>query len=264
MQRELTKSNLVVEKPHSKVVSFIAPVIALIIIIAVWEAVISAFQIPSWMIPTPTAIGQAFVSSFGTELWPNFLVTLQEILSGYIIVIPVGIVLAILMTQFPVVNSALSPYVILCVTTPLVTLVPLLIVLIGYGFQVKLIAVILQSFSIIMMNAATGFNNVDPLKIELMQTLGAKRTERLRYVIIPSAMSNIFTGIRLGGIFATIAAISAEFSGGSEGLGFVIMKSTTLIKMDVAFAAILMIALIGIVLYLLVSFVEKKVVKWKI
>lgn len=261
---EVNGERLKVEKPRGKLTSIIAPIIAIVTLLALWEILIIVFEVPSWMIAKPTDIFVAFVENWSELLWPATLETLKAILLGYIIVVPLGFFLAIVMTQFRIVNNALNPYVILCVTTPLIILVPLLIVLIGYGFKVRLIAVIIQSFSIVMMNSATGFNNVDPLRLELMQSLGASRVQRLVNVIIPSSWEDIFTGCRLGAIFATTAAISAEFSGGNGGLGFIILYYTTTIKVPLAFAGIMMVAMIGILLYLMVGFVEKKVIKWSI
>ena len=113
------------------------------------------------------------------------------------------------MTNFKLLSDALSPYIIFLVTTPIITLVPLLQLALGYGMNVRVITVVIQSFAVVNMNACTGFLNVPVIRHELMQSLGANRLQAYRYVIFPSAATDIFTGISLAGIFSTTACISA-------------------------------------------------------
>ena len=113
-----------------------------------------------------------------------------------------------------------------------------------------------------MMNAAAGFNNVDPIKIELMKSLGASRIQTLRHLIIPSAGKFIFTGMKLGSIFATIGAIACEFTGSTQGLGYQIFTSISYMKTEMAFGCIICIAIIGILFYNLISAIEHKATLW--
>lgn len=246
---------------HSKLEN-IAPILLFVAIFIIVQVVITVMQVPRFVLPKPTEIVGALGDNFGT-LGPDILITLQEILAGYGLAILVGIGVAIVITQFPLLNSAFTPYMLLLATTPMIALIPLLMIWLGFGVQVRIIVVVLQSFPVIMMNSATGFSNVDPLKLELMKTLGANRMQTLGNVIIPDALPHIFTGVKLGGIFATTAAISSEFSGGTEGLGFRIFTSTSFLKTEMAFAGIICVAAIGIGLYLLATFVEKKLIKWQ-
>src|SRR5690554_4905581 len=107
------------------------------------------------------------------DLWPHIWMTFRTILVGYLIAIPVGILLSALVTNFALLSVALTPYILLLVTTPLITLVPLLMLWMGFGIQTRIVTVLIQSFAIINMNSATGFLNVPHIRHELMQTLGA-------------------------------------------------------------------------------------------
>jgi len=228
------------------------------------ELIVYVFNISTWIFPSPTEVFSAFINNLFNLILPHLIITLQEILIGFIIGVPIGIIIAAFISAFKILDKALTPYVILLVTTPLLSLVPLLMVWLGFGMKVKIIAVIIQTFPIVMMNSVTGFNNVDELKLELMTSLGANRLQRFFKVVFPASLPHVFTGIKLGGIFATTTAIATEFIGGNAGIGYLITTSTSYIRTSLAFASILSAAIIGIALYGTISFVEKKIVTWKI
>ena len=125
-------------------------------------------------------------------------------------------------------------------------------------------AVTLQSFSIVTMICTTGFNNIDPLKMELMKTVGATRWQQLKYVVLPSSLPNIFNGMRMSAISACTAALATEFYSSTSGLGASILYASSYLKNDMMFACILMVAFTGITLYLIPSLIEKLTVRWRI
>ena len=186
------------------------------------------------------------------------------ILIGYVIGAPIGIVLATLMSQIDVLNKALSPYIVVIVCTPLISLVPLMMLSMGYGANVRIIAVILQVFPIVMMNTFTGMNNVETIKLELMQSMGASKLATIYHVIFLDSLPQIFNGLKLGTIFATITAISTEVVSGNEGLGNELMVAKGLLKMDLVLATVLCCAIIGILFYSLIQFIERRIIRWTI
>lgn len=248
------------EIPERKILN-IAPIVALLVIMVLLQVLLQVFNVPRYVFPTPLATFQTLFSEFG-NIWPDICVTLKEILLGYAIAVPVGILLAILMTQFKIINSALTPYTIFLATMPMIALVPLLMIWLGFGINVKIITVALQSFPVVMLNAITGFIKVDPVKRELMKSLGGTRIQTLRHLIIPSSSKDIFTGLKLGSIFATIAAISSEFTGGTQGLGYQIFTSISFLRTELAFGGIVCISIIGILFYNLITFMERKMIRW--
>lgn len=237
-----------------------APFVFAIVLLSGLEMFLAAKKIPAFVFPKPTEVAQAFAANW-EQLGSNALITLGEVVFGYLIAAVVGIVVAILITQFPIVNAALTPYTVFLATMPMIALIPLMMIWLGFGMGTRILIVVLQSFPVIMMNAATGFNHVDTLKLELMKSLGAGRRQTLVTVIIPDALPHIFTGLRLAGIFATTAAICCEFSGGTTGLGVQIIKATSFSKMGLAFAGILVVAAMGVSLYCIIRFLERKIVK---
>ena len=241
----------------------LAPLALMLLILMGLELYVKANDVPSWLFVPPHTWFQALSENWET-IWPSFLITLGEILAGYCVAVPVGMLVAIALTQFPAVGKAFSPYIIAIISTPLVILVPLLTIWMGLGIQVKIAAVTLQSFSIVNMNCTNGFNNIDPLKTELMKTVGAPRWQRLKYVVLPSSLPNIFNGMRMSAISACTAALATEFYSSTSGLGASILYASSYLKNDMMFACIIMVCLTGVILYLIPSLIEKLVIRWKL
>ena len=250
-------------KKSEKIAQILAPIVMFFIIFGLWEVLIIAFDVPRWILPGPISIFTTMVTGFG-EILPHLLISLETIFIGFAFAVPIGVLLAALITNFKTLAVALDPYIIFLVVTPLITLVPLLMYFLGFGIEVRILAVVIQSFAIVNMNAATGFNNVETLRLELMQSLRANRVQTFSRTVLPSALPDVFTGMKLCGIFATTACISVEYVCGNKGLGSQIIRYTQFINTEKAFACIFFVAIIGVTLYTLISLLEKLVIRWKI
>ena len=249
-------------KKKNKLISFLAPVVSFLLIFSLWEIACAVNEIPTWFLPKPTEIFRSMVVDF-PEFWPHILVTFEVVLAGFLIAIPVGLLLASLVTSFPLVNAALSPYITFLVTTPLISLIPLLMLMMGFGLNMRITTVVIQSFAVINMNACTGFNNVPTIRRELMQSIGADPIKTYLKMTLPSAASDIFTGVRLAAIFATTTCISVEYNAGNTGLGSQIIKYSQYLKTTQSFACIFYVTIIGLIMYGLISFAQKKIISWK-
>lgn len=249
-------------KKKNKLISFLAPVVSFLLIFSLWEIACAVNEIPTWFLPKPTEIFRSMVVDF-PEFWPHILVTFEVVLAGFLIAIPVGLLLASLVTSFPLVNAALSPYITFLVTTPLISLIPLLMLMMGFGLNMRITTVVIQSFAVINMNACTGFNNVPTIRRELMQSMGADPIKTYLKMTLPSAASDIFTGVRLAAIFATTTCISVEYNAGNTGLGSQIIKYSQYLKTTQSFACIFYVTIIGLIMYGLISFAQKKIISWK-
>lgn len=253
----------IILKKSEKIAQILAPIVMFFIIFGLWQILTIVLDIPRWILPGPIAIFSTMVTSF-TEILPHMLISLETIFIAFGIAVPLGIILAALITNFKLLAVALDPYIIFLVVTPLMCLVPLLMYFLGFGINVRILAVVIQSFAIVNMNAATGFLNVQMIRLELMQSLRANRLQTFMRAIFPSSLPDVFTGMKLGGIFATTACISVEYVGGNKGLGSQIIRYTQFINTEKAFACIFFVGIIGITLYMLISLLEKLVIRWKI
>lgn len=239
------------------------PIVVLILLIGFLEGLTKGLHIDPTVLPSPSQMLTALVAHFVPDLMPHMFNTIGCILSGFLIGVPLGMVLAALFSQFGLLTKTFTPYVIILSTTPLLTLIPLFRLWLGFASWVKIVVVVVQIVPIITLNSVTGFCSVHKEKLELMESYGATRWESFWKVTFPSALPFIFTGCKLGIIFATIATISCELNGFSEGLGSRVSVYSKFLQTDVVFAVIILIAVVGIVLFDMISFVEQKVVTWK-
>lgn len=243
--------------------NYLVPILTFIIIFGGLELIVHVFKISRQILPAPTAIVKALIENFTSDIGKHFLATIYVILAGFLVGVPLGIAFAAMLSQFKLIQTAFSPYVIFLVTTPMLTLVPLFMMWLGFGSEVRIMVVLLQTIPIVTLNSITGFNSVPKFKLDLARSVGATRLQTFFKIIFPNALPQVFTGIKLGGIFATIAAIGAEFSGAKMGLGNRIIYFSRLVETEIAFACIVCVAIIGIVLFNVVARLERSVIKWK-
>jgi NitT/TauT family transport system permease protein len=233
-----------------------------VVIIGGAEALIRLFQVPHYILPPPSQIAAALVTEW-PFIWPHLLVTLEELLIGFAIGATIGFVLAAIITQFPFVEKIVTPYILLLVTTPMLALVPLLITRLGFGIAPRVIAVALASGPMVMINAATGFRRVDLAKIALARSFGANTLQIFTKIRIPMAMPMIIVGLMVGSIFGLLTAVGADMVGGAAGLGNRLTYYSSMIRMPQFFAVILILALMGISIYVLFYWLGKKWAGWE-
>ncbi|MBW7884251.1 MAG: ABC transporter permease [Caldilineaceae bacterium] len=236
-------------------------VVAVVVVIGMEIAVV-IFRVPSYVFPRPSEIAGALVNNFPT-VWPHLLVTLQQLIIGYTIGAAIGILLAAIVTQFPIVEKIITPYILILVTTPMLALVPLLILRFGFGMTPRIIAIALAVGPMVMINSATGFRRTDSAKIALARSYGASTLQIFTKVRFPLALPMIIVGLMVGGIFGLLTCVGAEMVGGGEGLGTRLTYYSSLARMASFFSVILIIAVIGITIYVIFYFVGKRWASWE-
>ncbi len=233
-----------------------------VVIIGGLELTLRAFEVPQYILPLPSQVAWALVTDFPL-LAPHIGVTLTELIVGFAIGASIGFVLAAVITQFPFVEKIVAPYILVMVTTPMIALVPLLILRLGFGLEPRIIAVALASGPMVMINAATGFRRTDLAKIALARSFGASTLQIFMKIRIPMAMPMVIVGLMIGSIFGLLTAVGAEMVGGSSGLGNRLAYYSSLIQMPQFFACIVILALIGISIYVFFYWVGKRWASWE-
>ena len=240
---------------------FIIALVA-VIIIGGAEIVIRLLEVPLYIFPPPSAIGAALISEW-PFLWPHLVTTLCELLIGFSIGASIGFLLAAVITQFPFAEKIITPYILLLVTTPMLALVPLLVLRFGFGWEPRIIAVALASGPMVMINSATGFRRADLAKIALARSFGASTFQIFTKIRIPMAMPMIVVGLMVGSIFGLLTTVGAEMVGGAEGLGNRLNYYSSMIRMPQLFAVITLLAIIGITIYVIFFLIGKKWTSWE-
>jgi NitT/TauT family transport system permease protein len=233
-----------------------------VLIVGGTELLLRVLEVPQYIMPPPSMIAGALISDFHL-LAPHLGVTLAELLIGFAIGASIGFLLAAIITQFPFVEKIVAPYILLLVTTPMIALVPLLILRLGFGLEPRIIAVALASGPMVMINSATGFRRTDLAKIALARSFGASTFQIFLKLRIPMALPMVIVGLMIGSIFGLLTAVGAEMVGGSSGLGNRLAYYSSLIQMPQFFACILVLAIIGISIYVFFYWVGKKWASWE-
>jgi NitT/TauT family transport system permease protein len=219
---------------------------------------------PSYVFPKPTAIVTALATNFTSIYAPALWATLQVLLIGLAIGASVGLILAAVITQKPFAEKIVAPYILMLVTTPMIALVPFLTLELGLSNEPRIIAVALAAGPMVMINSATGFRRTDLAKIALARSYGANTFQIFRSIRFPLALPMIIVGFMVGSIFATITAVGAEMISAQEGLGYWIVNFGTFpTKSAEEWAAILMVALMGITIYVIFFLIGKRWASWE-
>ena len=233
-----------------------------VVVIGSAEIALRAFHVPQYIMPPPSLIAEALVTEFPIIL-PQLGHTLVELVSGFGIGALIGLILAAVITQFPFVEKIITPYILLLVTTPMLALVPLLILRFGFGYTPRIIAVALAAGPMVMINAATGFRRVDRGKLALARSYGASTLQIFWKIRAPMALPMILVGLMVGSIFGLLTAVGAEMVGGGFGLGNRLTSYSSMIQMPQFFAVVLILSILGILIYVLFFFIGKKWASWE-
>lgn len=220
---------------------------------------------PTYVFPRPTEVVKTFAQDFTSTEIHSLKVTTVEFLSGLAIGSTIGLVLAALLTLKPFVEKIIAPYVLIMVTTPMLALVPFLRLKMGFGLWPLIIAVALASGPMVMINSATGFRRTDLAKIALARSYGASTFQIFAKIRFPLALPMIIVGYMVGSIFGLLTAVGGEMVAASEqgGLGRDLVYYSSLARMSEFGATILIIAILGVLIYVIFYFIGKRWASWE-
>jgi NitT/TauT family transport system permease protein len=233
-----------------------------VLVIGGLEFVLWAYDVPQYILPRPSLIAAALVKEFPLLL-PHLGYSMVSLLSGFTIGAVTGMVMAAIVTQYPLVEKVVTPYILVLVTTPMLALVPLLILRFGFGYTPRIIAVALAVGPMVMINAATGFRRTDSAKLALARSYGASTLQIFWKIRAPMALPMILVGLMIGSIFGLLTTVGAEMVGGGFGLGNRLTTYSSMINMPEFFAVILLLSIIGILIYVIFFLIGKKWASWE-
>jgi NitT/TauT family transport system permease protein len=234
---------------------------SLVILIALWQLVITVFNVPDYLVPTPVAVFKSYFT--GDIDWvAQTLVTLKEGVIGFVIGVAVGYVIAVILSTSPLVNRIVMPYVVAFHVLPKVAIAPVIFIMIGFSDVSRILIVVVLSFFPIVINVTTGLVDVDMNLVHLLRSLGVGPVTVFYKVRLPSSMPLFFDGLKIAVSGAMIGAIVAEFVSSNSGLGFVILNSQSTLNTSIAFAAIVILTVIGLLLYGAVILLGRLAMPW--
>lgn len=231
-------------------------VIAIAVLLIIWELVTVTGLVPAFMLPSPVSVVKAFIND-APEIFRNASVTLQEALYGLTLGILLGFVFAVLMDAFDFLYRAVYPILVITQTIPAVALAPLLVLWFGYEMTPKIVLIVLVTFFPVTVGLLDGFRAVDRDEINLLRSMGAGRWQLFRYIKCPAALPRFFSGIKIATAYAVVGAVIAEWLGGFMGLGVYMTRVKRAYAFDKMFAVIFLISIISLLLVALVNAVER-------
>ncbi len=225
-------------------------------LIALWEILAHVLDVEPWLLPAPSEIAQELGESFSLHM-RHARITLQEIAIGFSLAAILGIALAAAISWSKVIERSLYPIVIASQTIPIITLAPLLLVWVGPEMTSKVIVVVLISFFPVVVSLVDGLKSADVEMANMMRTLGASRVQLMTKLRMPAALPYLFAGLKVAAVTSVIGAVVGEWVGGSGGLGWLMKVSGPQFRTDRVFAAIFVLSVAAVLLFLLVLAAER-------
>lgn len=240
----------------------IPAVSAVAVLLILWQTVCMLGWIPSYMLPSPMDVLEAFIEELPL-LWENSLITLQEAMIGLFLGVMVGFLAAVLMDAFDALYKAFYPLLIITQTIPSVAIAPLLVLWFGYEMTPKIILIVISTFFPVAVGLLDGFRAADRDAIGLLRSMGANRLQIFRYIKFPSALPQLFSGLRIAAAYSVVGAVISEWLGGFGGLGVYMTRVKKAFAFDKMFAVIFLISGISLALMALVELAEKKYMPYR-
>jgi NitT/TauT family transport system permease protein len=237
-----------------------APIAIGLVVLAVWEAAVRINQVAPYVLPAPSAIAASLWTD-GPSLLASLLVTLRITLAALAAAALFGGAIALLFSRSRLLEISLFPYAVVLQVTPVVAIAPLIIIWVKEPFLALLVCAWIVAFFPIVSNTTVGLNSADRNLLALFRLYGASPGQILRYLRIPTALPYFLAGLRISGGLALIGAVVAEFvagTGGAEtGLAFRILEAGYRLAIPRMFAALLLLSLTGIVIYMLLDLLSR-------
>ena len=242
---------------------YVRPVLLLLLIIVLWDVSIRVFRIPPYQIPAPADV---LITLFhdGPELLAQAWPTLTATLYGFALSAIVGIPIAMLIAGSRTVESYVYPLLVFSQSVPKVAIAPLFVVWFGFGLFPKVLSAFLLGFFPVVVSAVQGFKSVDPDMVDLARAMQGSRFQVFRAVNLPHALPAIFSGLKVSITLAIVGAVVGEFVGSNSGIGYVLQRSIGTFDLPTMFAALVILALLGVVLFWAVDRIERFVIPWHV
>jgi len=238
------------------------PPLTFVLMVAAWWAAVELFRIPAYLLPGPKPVFARLVTDAGL-LWTHSQVTLTEIVLGFGITIVTAIPLGLLIALSPLSKQLVYPPIMLMQLVPKIAVAPLFLVWLGFGIESKVLLTILMTFFPLLLASISGFMILDDRLLYLTKSMGASSWDTFRYLRFPAALPVIFSGIKTSATIAATAAIVAEFVGANKGLGYVLLRGTSTMDIELVFAVLVVLTVVGIAINYLVEMCEWLMTPWQ-
>ncbi len=250
------------KKKFQSITKILPAVVAFLIILTVWHFLTVTEKVPSYMLPSPKAVGEALCTDIDL-ISRHATITLQEAFYGLGIGIFLAFIMAVIMDGCNVLYKAIYPVMIITQTIPTVAIAPLLVLWMGFEMEPKITLVALTTFFPITVGLLDGYKSVDKDQVNLLRSMGANKWKIFCHVKFPSALPYFFAGLKISVSYAVVGAVLSEWLGGFEGLGVYLTRVRKAYSYDRMFAVIIVIVVISLILMGIVNIIRKLSMPWE-
>ncbi len=243
-------------------------VCSIVLFLTIWHLVTAVFEVfPSYALPSPLAVLETFIKKLymtepdGSVLFVHIMASLEVALWGFLVAGAVGIPLGILMAWYKPIDMWVKPLFDLIRPIPPIGWVPIMVLILGIGISSKIMVVFISAFIPVILNSYSGIKQTKDVHINVAKTFGAKKSEILVRVAIPTAMPMVFTGLRVALGTAWMTLVAAELVAATKGVGYMMQIARTIGRPDVIVVGMFVLAGIGAVLIAILDFLERKFVR---
>ncbi|MBI4588689.1 MAG: ABC transporter permease [Candidatus Rokubacteria bacterium] len=237
--------------------------LTLLLVLGPWEGVVRAWRISPFIVPPPSAIGQALFVGFRANTYTvHLLYTLAETLLGFFIGAAIGCALGIFVARSLLLERIFYPYVIAFQAMPKIAIAPLLVLWFGFGIWSKVAMASMIAFFPVLVNVITGLRAVDRDAVDLLRSLSATEAQIFRMVQLPTSLPYVFAGLDIAIVFSLLATIVAEFVGSQVGMGNLILQMNFALDVAGVFAVLMILSAVGVGLHLIVVKIQRRVIFW--
>ncbi len=251
-----------------EVPSLVTSVLSIAFLIVVWTVVSTSGKLPSGYLPTPLEIADEVRTLFtvgykGVPIWDHIGISLFRALSGFMLGIAIGVPLGLVTGYSRVGNDMVSPIMAFVRPIPPIAFIPMVVLYFGLGELGKVVLIFWTAFNYVHVNAHAGAANVPIAYLRAAQSIGLKRKQTFFRVVLPSAMPQIFTGLKVAMALSWAVVVAAELVGAQAGLGYMISDAALTFRITAVFVGIGLIGAIGLSLNGLLNVMEARLIHWK-
>ncbi|HXV25803.1 MAG TPA: ABC transporter permease [Alphaproteobacteria bacterium] len=238
------------------------PILVAAGLVVLWQAAVLVTRVPAYILPSPLAVLQAGLANTPLLLM-HATVTGGEILAGFLLGAALGSTTAIAMARFAMVRHWVLPVVVASQAVPVFALAPVLVLWLGYGPASKVAMAVLVIYFPVTAAFLDGLRRTDPGWLDLATVMGARAWAVMRWIRIPAALPALGSGLRMAAAIAPIGAVIGEWVGSSAGLGYLMLQANARLKVDLMFAALALLAAMGLILFFAVDWAVRRAVPWQ-
>ncbi len=237
------------------------PLALVAVLVAAWWAVTSSELVAPYILPSPGDTWSTMVDN-ASYLAGHTWVTTYETIAGFLIASVIGVAIAVVMIYSSSIEKTMYPLILFAQVIPKIAIAPLFVVWLGFGASPKILVAVLMAFFPIAIASMAGLRSVDPEILELTSTMGASKWKTFMKVRFPASLPQLMSGLKIAATLAVTGAVVGEFVGANEGLGYVILQANGNIDTAMLFAALIIMSLLGIILFLVIEIAEKFLIPW--